>query len=210
MITKLTGIVTEVQDQSVVLEREGIGYEVLVPGYAVGELAAHRGREVVFHTLEFLEGNSANGNLVPRLVGFLHPEDKAFFSRFIGVKGIGPRKALRALSEPIAKVANWINDRELRLLATLPGIGRRGAEMIVAELKGKVDEFASGTASVSAGTTEGCAQPRQDALEVMLAWGDGRNDAVRWLERAAQLHPDLSSADEWVRSCYRIKAGAEG
>ena len=147
---------------------------------------------------------------IPRLVGFLYTEDKAFFSRFIGVKGIGPRKALKALAEPIAKIANWINDRELRLLSTLPGIGRRGAEMIVAELKGKVDEFASGTASVSAGTTERWAQPQQDALEVMLAWGDGRNDAIRWLERAARLHPDLSSADEWVKACYRIKAGAEG
>ena len=82
--------------------------------------------------------------------------------------------------------------------------------MIVAELKGKVDEFASGTATVRTGTTERWAQPQQDALEVMLAWGDGRNDAVRWLERAAQLHPDLSSADEWVKACYRIKAGAEG
>ena len=85
MIVKMTGIVSEVRDQSVVIERDGLGYEVLVPGCAVGELSAHRGREVVLHTLEFLEGNAAGGNMVPRLVGFLHGEDRTFFYRFIEV-----------------------------------------------------------------------------------------------------------------------------
>ncbi len=210
MIAKLAGILTEVREQAVIIERDGLGYEVLVPGYALGELSAHNGCEVVLYTLEFLEGNAANANLVPRLVGFLHQEDKAFFSRFIEVKGIGPRKALKALAEPISKIANWINDRELKLLSTLPGIGRRGAEMIVAELKGKIDEFATGTAAVGAGPTEKWTQAQRDALEIMLAWGDGRNDALRWLERAAQLQPDITTADQWVKACYRIKAGGEG
>ncbi len=209
MIAKISGILTEVHDQSVVIERDGLGYEVLVAGYAVGELSAHGGCEVVLYTLEFLEGNASNGNLVPRLVGFLHQQDKAFFSRFIEVKGIGPRKALRALSEPVSKIAGWISNRELQLLSTLPGIGKRGAEMIVAELKGKIDEFAVGGGGVAAAGTQQWSQAQRDALEIMLAWGDGRNDAIRWLERAAQLQPEITTADEWVKTCYRIKAGTE-
>ena len=209
MIAKLTGILTQVRDRSVIVELNGLGYEVLIPGYAVGELGAHRGCEVVLHTLEFLEGNASNGNLVPRLVGFLHAEDKLFFSRFIGVKGIGPRKALKALSEPVARIANWIKDRDLKLISTMPGIGRRGAEMIVAELKGKIDEFAVTPAGALAEATHGWSQAQRDALEVMVAWGDARNDAMRWLQRAAQLHPDIPSADEWVTACYRIKVGGE-
>lgn len=146
---------------------------------------------------------------MPRLVGFLHREDRAFFNRFIEVKGIGPRKALKALAEPISKIASWITDREFQLLATLPGIARRGAEMIVAELKGKVDEFAAGAGAVAGARTQEWTQAQRDALKVMLAWGDGRNDALRWLERAAQLHPEITTADEWVKTCYRIKAGSE-
>jgi hypothetical protein len=46
-------------------------------------------------------------------------------------------------------------------------------------------------------------------LEILMAWGDGRNEAQRWLARAAQLHPDTQSADEWVRAAYKVKTGVE-
>lgn len=209
MIAKITGILAEVSEQAVLIERDGLGYEVLIPAYAVGELSAHRGSEVVLYTLEFLEGNASNGNLVPRLVGFLHTEDRAFFGRFIEVKGIGPRKALRALSEPVTRIAGWIGDREIDLLCTLPGIGKRGAEMIVAQLKGKIDDFAIGGAAAGGVAADKWTQAQRDALEIMLTWGDGRNEALRWLERAAQLHPDIKAADQWVRACYKIKAGSD-
>ena len=209
MIAKITGILAEVSEQAVLIERDGLGYEVLIPAYAVGELSANRGSEVVLYTLEFLEGNASNGNLVPRLVGFLHTEDRAFFGRFIEVKGIGPRKALRALSEPVTRIAGWIGDREIDLLCTLPGIGKRGAEMIVAQLKGKIDDFAIGGAAAGVFAADKWTQAQRDALEIMLTWGDGRNEALRWLERAAQLHPDIKAADQWVRACYKIKAGSD-
>ncbi len=208
MIVKMTGILGEVGDQWITLERDGLCHEVLVPGYALAELAAHRGSEIVLHTLEFMEASSANGNLVPRMIGFLHTEDRAFFLRFIAVKGIGARKALKALSEPVARIAAWIQHGEAPLLAKLPGIGKRGAEMIVAELRGKVDQFAMAAAPASsAGDLK---QSQRDALEVMLAWGDSRADALRWLERAAQVQPDLNRAEDWIRACYRIKAGGAG
>ena len=47
-------------------------------------------------------------------------------------------------------------------------------------------------------------------VEVLVAWGDPRGEAERWLSRAAQLRPGLDSADEWVRVAYRIKTGVEG
>ena len=53
-------------------------------------------------------------------------------------------------------------------------------------------------------------EPQRDALEVLTAWGDSRSDAQQWLERAAQLNPDVESPDEWVRAAYRVKMGAEG
>ena len=51
---------------------------------------------------------------------------------------------------------------------------------------------------------------QRDALEVLLALGENRPDAERWLARAAALHPDLVDAEACVRAVYRIKAGVEG
>ena len=51
---------------------------------------------------------------------------------------------------------------------------------------------------------------QRDALEVLLALGESRQDAERWLERAAQLHPDLQETEAWVKAGYRIKSGVEG
>ena len=50
----------------------------------------------------------------------------------------------------------------------------------------------------------------RSGLEVLLTFGEVRADAERWLERAAQLHPDIEGADNWVKAVYRIKSGLEG
>lgn len=210
MIVRIVGNLMEVTEGAVAVERDGICREVLVPQFAVGELAACRGQEVTLHTIEFLEGNPASGNLVPRVLGFLHPEDRMFFNRFVGVKGIGPRKALKALTEPVRRVASWIECGDTKALATLPGIGKRAAELIVAELRGKMDDLALPVSADGKAKVVQLSSAQRDALEVLLAWGDGRMDAERWLERAAQIHPDLKDAGDWVRAAYRIKAGVEG
>jgi len=210
MIVRLTGTLIEVTEESVVLDRDGVAREVLVPQFAISELAAHRGQVVTLHTMEFYEGNHASGNFVPRMLGFLHPEDRDFFRRFVAVKGIGPRKALKALGQPVRRIATWIESGDAKALAHLPGIGSRAAELIVASLKGKMDDLALPAAEPKEARTGRLSQAQRDALEVLVAWGDTRGDAERWLERAAQLNPDVQSPDEWVRAAYRIKTGVEG
>ena len=211
MIVRLTGTLIDVNEESVVLDRDGVSREVLVPRHSIGELAACRGRSVTLHTLEYYEGGQATGHMVPRLIGFLHPQDKAFFNRFVSVKGIGTRKALKALAEPSGRIAAWIRDGDGKSLTRLPGIGKRAAELIVAELRGKMDDLAlAGDGARSAADLAELSAPQRDALEILVAWGDSRADAQRWIERAAQLHPDLEAADEWVRAAYRVKTGVEG
>ncbi|MEM6315747.1 MAG: hypothetical protein AAF743_16790, partial [Planctomycetota bacterium] len=70
--------------------------DVLVPAADVPMLESAVGTQRTFHTALFLEGESAGNNLTPRLIGFAHEPDKRFFEKFITVKGIGPRKALKA------------------------------------------------------------------------------------------------------------------
>ena len=214
MIVRLTGTLIEIAEDSVVIERDGVAREVLVPPFSIGELSAFRGQMVTLHTTEFYEGSHASGHLVPRLLGFLHIEDRLFFSRFVNVKGIGARKALKALAEPVRRIASWIETGDTKALARLPGIGKRASELVVATLKGKMDDLALvGASAAGRGDTEELAQlsrAQRDALEVLVAWGDSRSDAQRWLERAVQLHPDIDSADDWVRVTYRVKTGVEG
>jgi Holliday junction DNA helicase RuvA len=210
MIVRLTGTLIEVNEESIVLDRDGIAREVLVPHFAISELAAYRGQLVTLHTIQFYEGNHSSGHLVPRILGFLHPEDREFFTRFVSVKGIGPRKAMKALAEPVRRIASWIESGDAKALARLPGIGNRAAELVIATLKGKMADLAlAGDASAPSKTAQ-LSSAQRDALEVLVAWGDPRGDAERWLERAGQLHPDLKSPDEWVRVAYRIKTGVDG
>lgn len=210
MIVRLTGTLIEVTEEAVLVERDGLAREVLVPRFSIGELAASRGQLITLHTMEFYEGNHASGHLVPRIIGFVHPEDREFFETFIDVKGIGLRKALKALSEPVRRIATWIESGDVKALARLPGIGARAAEMIVATLKGKLKAFALPAEVTAEALATTLTQAQRDALEVLVAWGDPRMDAQRWLQRAAQVHPDLSSPAEWVRVAYRVKTGVEG
>ena len=146
--------------------------------------------------------------MIPRLVGFLHPEDRAFFERFITVKGIGVRKALKALTIPTGKMAAAIEAGDAKALARLPGIGARAADTIIAELKGKLADFAVGqTVDGSPPASVTLTPAQHDAVEVMVALGERRADAERWLERAMQLHPGTATADEWVKVAYRIRSG---
>ena len=210
MIVRITGTLIEVTEEAAIIERDGVAREVLVPRFAIGELAANRGRSITLHTMEFFEGNPAVGHLIPRLLGFAHTEDRLFFSRFIGVKGFGPRKALKALSEPVRRIATWIQSGDVKALARLPGVGPRAAELLVATLKGKLDDIALPEGVASGDGVVELTRAQRDALEVLVAWGDPRGDAERWLHRAAQLEPELHSPDEWVRMAYRVKTGVAG
>jgi len=212
MIVRMTGIVSEVHDDYAVIERDGLGYEVLICGYTLGELASCLQREVTLHTMEYYEGSSAGGNLVPRVVGFLHPEDRAFFARFITVKGMGVRRAIKALAEPIGRIAAAIESSDAAALGRLPGVGKRVASQIIAELKGKVAEYALAAPEREEPTAEpgtSWTDEQRDALEVLCALGERRVDAQRWLERAGQLYPETPSSDEWIRLAYRIRSTSE-
>jgi len=209
MIVRLQGTLLETDDSSIVIDRGGVGYEVLVPSYALQELAACRGREVTLHTMEYLEGAAAGGNLIPRMIGFLHPEDRSFFRVFVTVKGVGVRKGLKALAAPVAQIAADIERGDSAALARLPGIGRRTAETIVAELRGKVTAHAYQGTGVPPAAQPAFSEPQRLAIEILVQWGDTRSDAERWVARAAQLHAGIHSPEDWVRAAYRLKSGAE-
>src|ERR1043165_757488 len=82
------------------------------------------------------------GRRLPPLVGFLSAIDREFFDAFCSVDGVGVRKALRAMVRPVRELARLIEEQDLKMLATFPGIGEATAERIVAKLRRKVGKFA--------------------------------------------------------------------
>ena len=208
MIVRYSGELTELNDESVVIQREGIAREVLVTAYGVTELAPRRGQQVTLHTMELIEGNPQSGNLTPIMIGFASREEKLFFRKFISVKGIGVRKALRALSVPVRRMAGWIQEGDTKALATLKGIGARAAQQIVVDLKGKVADLAIPSDGEDEQKVSTLTDAQHDALIVLTEWGDSRADAERYLTLAAKANPKIDTADEWVRAAYRIRGGA--
>jgi holliday junction DNA helicase RuvA len=209
MIARLTGIVEQVAADRVLVgvgpaAGEGsVGYEVLVPGVDVGRLSRLVGQEVTFFTIHYLEGSAMGGQIVPRLLGFLRADDKAFFELFTTVDGLGPKKALKAMTIPIGTLASAIESRQGGLLAELPGIGRRTAEKIIAALKGKLERFAVGAAGEPAAPP--LARFESEALEVLVKLGERRPEAEDWIRKAIQRDPSIASAERLIAEVYRIK-----
>src|SRR5688500_8083972 len=213
MIASLTGSLTHVDDDRIHLQVGPILYELLVPAADLNLLQAGVGEEMTFHTLLYLQGDANGGNLEPRLIGFLRREDKKFFEKFITVKGIGPKKALKALALPVGEIAHAIESKDAKFLVELPEIGKRTAETIVAELSGKVKEFASAIPETSAmslgggGAGGGGRRPaiEEDAIQALIALGERRVDAEHLLDRAKHLTPNLNTFDALVRDMLRMR-----
>src|SRR6185312_1776808 len=154
---------------------------VLIPDHTRRQLQGRVGEPVALHTILYIEGNAMVARMIPRLVGFLSPIDREFFEVFCSVDGVGVRKALRAMVRPVRELARMIQDQDLKLLATFPGIGEATAERIVAKLRRKVGKYAlivghDTTAASSAAQSNGApenAEPDviRDTCQALLSVG---------------------------------------
>lgn len=200
MISRIEGVLEDVVD-GVAEVRVGDGagadgafvYELLVPACDAGELMTRQGKRVSFHTLHYFESQGQGSHFVPRLIGFSSREQRAFFELLTTVKGIGNRKALRAMQVSHARMAEAIASGDAKFLSTLPEIGKRTAESTIVELKGKLDPFLkdpSATRRALAGampavTVEATplSGPAGDAEEMMVQLGLQRAQARTAIER---------------------------
>ena len=208
MIARIEGKLVKLDDECCLVQVGSVSYEVMLPGYCVNALSERIGSEVVLCTMEYYEGTPGGGNLIPRMVGFLNSGERDFFTKYISVKGIGIKKGLKSLSVPIATIAAAIEDGDDKILMTLPSVGKRMAQQIIAELKGKLGAFA---VDVEVGRQAGAGFKgfQAEALEILIAWGEKRNDAIELIEMACQRHPEASSAEQLVPIVYRLKQGVE-
>ena len=209
MITQLTGTLVAIDDGAAHVQVAELTYEVLVPAADSMALAARIGQPVRFHTLHYLEGQGQGSSFWPRLIGFQTATDRAFFELFTTVKGIGNRKALRALQRPFAEVAAAIARRDEKALTGLPEIGKKMAETIVVELKDKVARFTAmasgGMEPVVAANAASLVGAAGDAVVVLVQLGESRVLAERMVERALQVEGPKAAAEVLVATALRLR-----
>lgn len=179
----------------------GIVLEVLLPAFVARRLVDRVGEVVTLHTLAYLESQNQGASFTPRLIGFLEPGERQFFELFTTVKGIGNRRALRALAEPVAEIAAAVERGDGKALSNLPEIGKRMAETVIAELRGKLAAFAVATPGASAVRAPGRGgMPSEawsagglgpalvgapaEAVEALARLGEARAEAERKVARA--------------------------
>ncbi|MBX6314584.1 MAG: Holliday junction DNA helicase RuvA [Isosphaeraceae bacterium] len=202
-------------EEEVTLAVEPFDVVVLIPEAARRQLQGKVGELVTLHTIFDLEGNQMGGRLYPRLIGFLSPIDREFFEVFCSVDGVGVRKALRAMVRPVRELARTIQDQDVRMLATFPGIGEATAERIVAKLRRKVGKFAlivgpaateaeAGGAVASNGAPENV-EPDviRDTYAALLSVGHTESQARQAIDRVLATKKKFKSVADMIDAIYQ-------
>ena len=152
------------------------------------------------------------GRMIPRLIGFLSPIDREFFDIFCSVDGVGVRKALRAMVLPVRDLARTIQDQDVKMLATYPGIGEALAERIVAKLRRKVGKFAlivsPDRAPAGLPETNGApenAEPDviRDTYAALLSVGHTESQARQALDRVLAGKKKFKSVADMIEAIYQ-------
>lgn len=206
MICRISGSVVGGDGESTIVLDVGGGlcYELMIPTASLSDLQRATGETVTLHTIQYLEGSLGGGNLTPRLLGFLSPQDRAFFHELTRVKGVSTRKALRAMGVAVHLIAGAIERGDEKFLTSLPEIGKKTAAQMVTELRGSMQPYCATTPVTAIVPQLNDAQ--RVAVEILVRWGDRRVDAERWIASAVEASPELTDPEAIVRAAYRFRA----
>jgi len=203
VITRISGQLVSLDEESLRLQVGPIEYEVLISEFTRRQLQQQIGQQISLYTIEYLEGNPAHGRLIPRLIGFLSEAEREFFELFCSVDGVGVKKALRAMVRPVQEVAVAIEEQQTKVLAGLPGIGLATAERIVAKLRRKVPKFALMVNRADVPEESAPADVVSQTYELLLRLGHSESDARRLLDRALQSGKKYQDVQELIQAIYQ-------
>ena len=202
MISEINGKLKQKKDSSVILDVNGMCYEVMIPPAVMKNLdTASGGAAVSLKIYHYYQMDPSKA--IPVLVGFLNEIEKEFFEQFITVSGVGPKAACRALALPFATIASAIDRADMQVLKSLPGIGEQRAREIIAKLQGKVGKFGLIRDEQSGAAPKAKENIRDEALGVLLQLRYKRNEAADMIDRAMKRNPDASNCEEILNEVYR-------
>ncbi len=189
MIGRLTGVLAEKSPPLVLIDVNGVGYELDVPMSSFYNLPA-LGERVTLLT-HFVVREDAQ-----QLFGFLTTEERATFRQLVKISGIGPRTALSILSGlSVAELSQAVSAQQTARLVKVPGIGKKTAERLLLELKGKLGPDLGAPAQVAS-------DAQADIVQALVALGYSERDAAAALKA---LPPDIG-VSEGIKAALKALA----
>jgi len=201
MISSLTGKLAEKDANNVVIDVNGVGYDVTISlstFYSLGDVGTDIGLRIFTYVRED----------TLQLFGFSSKAERALFLKLITVSGIGPKLAVSMLSgmSPDEMVAAIRTDN-LAALTSIPGVGRKTAERVVIELRDKLADVAP-QAAAAAGDSGAAAVAGtgvyDDALSALVNLGYKQQAAERELKQAVQEGTEMTVQKLLKRSLQRL------
>ncbi len=192
MYAYFTGRVVTVGADSLVIDTNGIGYNIIMSGRDLSEIIP--GDELKIHTYTSVKEDSIS------LYGFLEKEALEFFELLLTVNGVGPKGALGILSgSTVDDIQVAIIAQDSKALSKLPGIGAKTAARIILDLKDKVkaDDILGSLKEgneVSAGRASSATGVKAEATEILTTLGYSASEAMRTLNRL-EYDDDISAED---------------
>ncbi len=198
-----------VSENTLTVNVTGISYEIYIPTAVLKGLDGRLAKDSQISIVTYHYYQTDPSKSIPVLIGFSNKMEKEFFEKFITVSGVGPKAAVRALSQPIPDIAQAIDAADLSFLKSLPGIGEQKAKEIIAKLQGKMGKF--GLIQKSPADTRMGARPaspqssdlKDEALEILLQLQYKKDEARRMIEKAFSRKADIKDIEELLNEVYR-------
>lgn len=191
MIARLSGVLLTKNPPGMVVDIHGVGYQVEAPLSVFYDLPA-TGEPVVLLIHPVYREDSQT------LYGFLREADRTLFRELLRVSGIGPKVALAILSGVSSEeFRNMVEAGDSQSLTRVPGIGKKTAERLILEIRGKLPEAESGVDGAGEKTAAG---PESEARAALVALGYSATDALKMVRR---LEGEGLSAEGLIRAALR-------
>ena len=194
MIGRLSGILLEKNPPQILLDVQGVGYELDVPMSTFYNLPT-LGEKVVLHT-HFVVREDAQ-----LLYGFATQEERATFRQLLKISGVGPKLALSVLSGlSLSELAQAVASKEAGRLTRIPGVGKKTAERLLLELQGKFV-----VAALAGGAAESItASAGNDIVNALIALGYNEKEAD-WAAKQLPKDADVSGG---IRQALKLLSKA--
>lgn len=197
MYEYLTGLVTVVAPQYIVVDVNGVGYKLLVANpYRYQE---DRTKKVQVYVYQAVREDNIS------LFGFTDQNEKNLFMQLINVSGIGPKSALAILANPDHQgLVDAITNNNVNYLTKFPGIGKKTASQIVLDLRDKLTNESSSSLFATTQLTVDATVNRElkDALEALAALGYKERD-IKKVQKTLMKEEQMAT-DEYLRQALRL------
>ena len=191
MIASLSGTIQEITPHSVVLDVNGVGYEVFATQQTLGTLLTKKGQDIFVFTYQHIREN------LSELYGFLDQQDKQMFLALLIVSGIGPKVALSILNAASVKVLRGaVASQDSSILEKVSGIGQKKAQKIILELKDKIEDI-----DIAEGASVFLTDVEKDVIEALAKMGYPRTSVQNALRTIPQ---DLETVQEKIKATLQL------